>query len=68
MRHNRNTFFHELTPLANAIERVTTAPTSRLPASQDRTAEGLRAHVEALEKRAAKLARRAARAGHKVPK
>lgn len=54
MRHNRNTFFHELTPLANRLAQIRDETPPRLSTCKD---------VPALmEKRAAKLARRAERA------
>lgn len=59
-------FFHELTPLANAIGRAC-APKRPVPETFDQACErGLREEAAARAKRAEKLARRAARAGHGV--
>lgn len=58
-------FFHELTPLANAIARICKGVA--LPETLEQAAaHGTREEAAARAKRAAKLARRAARAGHKV--
>lgn len=54
MRHNRNTFFHELTPLAKKLEQMRQAAPPRLSTCKD--------VPDIIEKRAAKLARRAERA------
>lgn len=62
MRHNRNTFFHELTPMANAIRRVTCAPATPIPSFDEQADTDERVMAQAQAKRAAKLARRAARA------
>lgn len=54
MRHNRNTFFHELTPLARKLEQIRDTTPPRLSMCKD--------VPDIMEKRAAKLARRADRA------
>ena len=54
MRHNRNTFFRELTPLANKLAQIREATPPQLSTCKD--------VPEIMAKRAAKLARRAARA------
>lgn len=51
-------FFHQLTPLAKALEKVREATPPQLSTCKDVPA--------IMSKRAAKLARRAARAGFKV--
>ena len=53
MRHNRNSFFHELTPLAKALEKI--ADNTPPPPSVAKDFH------ECAAKRAAKLQRRAAR-------
>lgn len=60
MRHNRNTFFGELTPLANKLQDMRDAAPAPLSTAKD--------YHDCKAKQAAKLARRAARAGHKVSK
>jgi hypothetical protein len=54
MRHNRNTFFRELTPLAEKLAQIREATPPQLSACKD--------VPDIMAKRAAKLARRAARA------
>ena len=54
MRSNRNTFFRELTPLANKLEQIRQATPAPLSTCKD--------VPEIMTRRAAKLARRAARA------
>lgn len=56
MRHNRKTFFRELTPLANALASIRKATPPRLSTAKD--------VPEIMAKRADKLARRAARAAN----
>lgn len=62
-------FFHELSPLARAIGRVCTTPQSLVKpvlSLQEAADIGQREHDAARARMAKKLARRAARAGHKV--
>ena len=54
MRHNRNTFFQELATLANKLAQIREATPPQLSACKD--------VPDIMAKRAAKLARRAARA------
>lgn len=54
MRHNRNSFFHELSPLAHKLEAIREATPPRPSVAKD--------VPELMAKRQAKLARRAARA------
>lgn len=56
MRHNRNTFFRELTPLANKLRDMASKAPEPLSTAKD--------YHQCQAKQAAKLARRAARAGH----
>lgn len=60
-RGGRNSrFFHELLPLAGKLEAINTTTPAPLSTAKD--------YHACAAKQAAKLARRAARAGHKVPK
>lgn len=58
-------FFHSLTPLANAIRSKCTAPAAPQLSLREQANIGMKEEAMALEKRSAKLARRAARAGYK---
>jgi hypothetical protein len=60
MRHNRSSFFKELTPLANKLGELRDATPAPLSHAKN--------YHACMDKQAAKLARRAARAGHKVAK
>jgi hypothetical protein len=62
MRHNRNSFYGELTPLANAIRSKCATPVAPAMTLSEAAEIGIKAEAVAREKRAAKLARRAARA------
>lgn len=54
MRHNRNSFYHELSPLANKLEQIRAETPPRLSEAKD--------VPEIMAKCAAKLKRRAERA------
>lgn len=58
MRHNRNTFYQELTPLAEKLAQIREATPPLSSTCKD--------VPDIMAKRAAKLARCAARTGHKV--
>jgi hypothetical protein len=62
VRHNRNSFYRELTPLANAIRSKCATPAAPCLSLEQAAAIGIKAEAAAREKRSAKLARRAARA------
>jgi hypothetical protein len=57
MRHNRNSFYRELTPLANKLRDMASKAPAPLSVAKN--------YNECMAKQSAKLARRAARAGHK---